>query len=266
MKRGSKIALAVAAVICGVAGIAQSARLLVANFHVYSQTASVRGIGENRREEADEREYEIEETAEGRLKEETELQEEDEDTVKEDETMYGVMEGRCYSNEWFRFRVEFPENYLVLSGDEFEYAQGIGADQFMTEEGRDKLEAAKDYGSVRYVMAAYEESGSMSVNVGIEKLWSSQMTVEQYLDLAQKTLDHDMSEEIGLTFEGITEETIGGETYHCLHEKMSYAQTTEIRMDQYVRIEDGYVMVMSIGYGDDTAAMKDEFLSLIQGY
>ena len=115
-------------------------------------------------------------------------------------------------------------------------------------------------------MAAYEESGSMSVNVGIEKLWSSQMTVEQYLELAQKTLDHDMSEEIGLTFEGITEETIGGETYHCLHEKMSYAQTTEIRMDQYVRIEDGYVMVMSIGYGDDTAAMKDEFLSLIQGY
>ena len=268
MKRGSKILLIVAAVICGVAGIAGSARLLVSNIHVRSQAKLVRGLGEDQPEEASEWEDEdAGAAADGGGEEDSGPKKDDTDTSKEeDQSMYGVMEENRYSNEWFNFKVELPENYIVLSGDEFEYAQGIGADQYMTEEGRDKLEAAKEYGSVKYVMAAYEESGSMTVNIGIERLLSKKMTIEQYMELAQKTLDQDMSEDLALTFEGITVETVGGETYHCLHEKMEYAGAGEVRMDQYVRIEDGYAMVMSIGYGADTASKKDEFLAMIQGY
>ncbi len=266
MKRGRKALLLIVAVICLVAGIAHSARLLVSSFHAHSQAKLVRGLGDGWDEDMEDTD-EAADTEEDRGQEaEPGADEESADVAEEDQAMYGVMEGNCYSNEWFRFRVELPESYLVLSGDEFEYAQGIGADQCMTEEGKDRLEAAKDYGSVRYVMAAYEESGSMSVNIGIERMLSKSMTVEQYLNLAQKSLENDMSEELGLTFEGITEETVAGETYHCLHEKMVYAGAQEMQMDQYVRIEDGYAMVMSIGYGADTAAKKDEFLALIQGY
>lgn len=142
----------------------------------------------------------------------------------------------------------------------------IGADQFMTEEGQDKLEAAKDYGNVKYIMAAYEENGGMSVNIAIERLFLKSITIEQYLSLAQESLENMMTEDLDMSFEGITEETIGGEVYHCLHEKIGYGGAGETYMDQYIRIEDGYVMVMSIGYSGEETALKDELLSRIQAY
>lgn len=83
----------------------------------------------------------------------------------------------------------------------------------------------------------------------------------------QKSIERDITDSLGLTFEGITEETIGGETYRCVHEKMVYdASVGEMHMEQYLRLVDGYVFVMSVGYSAEAAPQKDALVAAMQSY
>lgn len=263
MKHWNKV-LVVAAVICGVAGIATSARLLVTAVHRYStQKPLVRGAEDYSWQED---ESEVEEITEPEETDGTDVDDTDDASEEEDQTMYGSLDGNSYTNEWFNLRMELPENYIMLSGDELGYAQDIAADEFMTEEGQERLENAQDYGNVRYVLGAVEDSGSVTVNIGIEKVFNS-MTIDQYLNLMQKSIERDITDSLGLTLEGITEETIGGETYRCVHEKMVYdASVGEMHMDQYLRLVDGYVFVMSVGYSAEAAPQKDALVAAMQSY
>lgn len=270
MKHWKKV-LVVAAVICGVAGIAASARLLVTAVHRYStQKPVVRGSKDDpwtQREakEEDAQDQIVPEEEDG-TDESDAAGDTDDVSGEEDETMYGVLDGNSYANEWFNLRMELPENYIMLSGDELGYAQDIAADEFMTEEGQERFENAQDYGNVRYVLGAVEDSGNVTINIGIEKVFKS-MNIDQYLNLMQKTIERDITDNLGLTFEGVTEETIGGETYHCVHEKMVYdASVGEMCMDQYLRLVDGYVFVMSVGYSAEAAPQKDALVAVMQSY
>lgn len=266
MKHWNKV-LVITAVICGVAGIAASARLMVTAVHRYSEER--RSVQSDQKdlwpEEEPQEDAALPEEEDG--SDESDMIEDADDTSEdEDQTMYGTMDGNCYANEWFNLRMELPENYIILTGDELGFAQDIAADQFMTEEGQERLEDAQNYGNVRYVMGAVDDAGAVTVNIGIEKVFKS-MTIDQYLNLMQKAVERDITDNLGLTFEGITEENVGGETYHCIHEKMVYdASAGELHMEQYLRLVDGYVIVMSIGYSADAAPQKDALVAAMQGY
>lgn len=271
MKHWNKVLVA-AAVICGVTGIAWSARLAVSTAYRYSEGRKlVYGTQDDYWSENEPDEEDVFDEEEDAFDEEDGADESDitdgaDDVSEEDQKVFGTAEGNCYANEWFNLRLELPESYIMLTGDELGYVQEFGADQFMTEEGQERLEDAKNYGTVRYVMGAVDNSGSVTVNIGIEKVFKS-MTIEQYLDLMQKVVERDITDNLGLTFEGITEEKLGGETYHFIHEKMMYdASVGEMHMEQYLRLEDGYVLVMSVGYSADAAPLKDALVAAIQSY
>lgn len=204
-----------------------------------------------------------------------EKKEQDEDKQKEDakeevkEYAPGTVDGNHYESEWMNVRIDLPEGFVMATEEEIANIQEAGV-QFLDDEEKDKLNNALDEGTTFYEMMAATLTGSPNVNISVEKLPYKNATAEQYADVTKEVVEKSMTNGMTASFQdGTTDAVLGGQEYKCIAgtaNVQAEGVSADLNMDMYIRVQDGYAIVVNITYTADTVAQKDELLAAFQEF
>ena len=117
---------------------------------------------------------------------------------KDPEPTRGVIEGDIYTNEYLGFTFTKQESWIYSTDEEIAALMNIGAEML----GEKFTEALKNNPTVYDMMAIDTLTGS-SVNIGYENLsktFSSNITVEQYIEVLKNQISSIATSGIAITF------------------------------------------------------------------
>lgn len=189
-----------------------------------------------------------------------------EEPKKEEPEPYvkGTVEGNHFESEWLNMKADFSEDYVMATEEEIAQMQSAGSEILMGEEGQEKVDKAQEAGVMTNEMMVASVNGVPNSTVAVEKLTLANMTAEQYLDATEKQLLASMTEEVQISISAERPAvTIAGEDYLCL---MASVTVSGVSMESYsyVRIKDGYAVVINTTFTTDTEQQKDELLAMFQ--
>lgn len=185
------------------------------------------------------------------------------DKNKETEEPYtkGMISGNRFESEWLNIQADFPEQYIMATEDEIAQLQSKGADQMMTEEGQEMIDKSQEMGNVTYEMMAVALSGNPNCTLAVERLPFKNFTAKQYLEITKQNLLKTITDDYKIVIKGIMPTvTIAEEEYTCLQAVM-YMNGMEMNSNTYVRVKDGYAIVINATFNADTEQKKDELLA-----
>ena len=115
----------------------------------------------------------------------------------------------------------------------------------------------------RMEMAAISEKGT-SVSVITWNMEGDDMSAEQYVESSKKTVMQQYETKVKFTNDGeIFSKKIAGETYECL--KLDFtSDDTKRCSESYVRMVDGYAVLIGIAYGPENTAERDAVLEAVK--
>ena len=206
---------------------------------------------------------------EGGKEDKGQKQEEKKQEEEKDPYVKGTVEGNHYENEWLNMRIDLPEDFVMATEEEQTNAQEAGG-QFLDEEGKDTMDKAYDSGIASYEMMAATLNGIPNANIALEKLPYKNATVEQYIEVAREAVEKSTTGGMTISFaDDVADTDVGGQTYKRMAGTAQIeveGGSAEFNMDLYVRVQDGYAVVITTTYTADTAAQNDAFLASVQEF
>lgn len=176
----------------------------------------------------------------------------------------GTVEGNHFESEWLNMKADFSDQYVMATEEEIAQMQSEGSEIMMNEEGQEIMDEAQEDGTVTNEMMVVAVSGTPNCTIVVEKLPLKNMTEKQYLQSTKEGLLSSMTEEVKIAVRGeMPTVVIAEEDYLCLQADISMGDIV-MRSNTYVRIKDGYAVVINATFDADTETQKDEMLAAFQ--
>lgn len=176
----------------------------------------------------------------------------------------GKVEGNHFESEWLNMQADFSDQYVMASEEEMAQMQSAGSEVLLGEDGQEVVDQAQEEGKMVNEMMVLAPTGNPNCTVAVEKLPLKNFTAKQYLEATKQNLLNSITDELKIAMRGampIVE--IAGEEFMCLRADMNM-QGTRMSSNTYVRIKDGYAIVINATYNNDTEAQKDELLAVFK--
>ena len=166
----------------------------------------------------------------------------------------GKITGTHYESEMLGISFDAPEGFEMSSQDQID----------------EQLKSSVSFANVmkstsgrRMEMAAISEKGT-SVSVITWNMEGDDMSAEQYVESSKKTVMQQYETKVKFTNDGeIFSKKIAGETYECL--KLDFtSDDTKRCSESYVRMVDGYAVLIGIAYGPENTAERNAVLEAVK--
>ena len=174
--------------------------------------------------------------------------------MEKDSYKPGKITGTHYESEMLGISFDAPEGFEMSSQDQID----------------EQLKSSVSFANVmkstsgrRMEMAAISEKGT-SVSVITWNMEGDDMSAEQYVESSKKTVMQQYETKVKFTNDGeIFSKKIAGETYECL--KLDFtSDDTKRCSESYVRMVDGYAVLIGIAYGPENTAERDAVLEAVK--
>ena len=167
--------------------------------------------------------------------------------MEKDSYKPGKITGTHYESEMLGISFDAPEGFEMSSQDQID----------------EQLKSSVSFANVmkstsgrRMEMAAISEKGT-SVSVITWNMEGDDMSAEQYVESSKKTFMQQYETKV------IFSKKIAGETYECL--KLDFtSDDTKRCSESYVRMVDGYAVLIGIAYGPENTAERDAVLEAVK--
>ncbi len=174
--------------------------------------------------------------------------------LEKDSYKQGKITGRHYESEMLGISFDAPEGFEMSSQEQIDEqlkASVSFANVFKSTSGR------------RMEVAAISKNGT-SLSVMTWNMEGDDMSAEQYIESSKKTVMQQYTEDVEFTNDGeIFSQELAGETYECL--KLDFTSDEVKRSSEsYVRMVDGYAVLIGIAYGPEHKAERDAVLESIK--
>lgn len=163
----------------------------------------------------------------------------------------GKIEGTHYESAMLGFSFDAPEGFEMSSQEQID----------------EQIKSSVSFANVlrstsgrRMEMATISEKGT-SVSIITWNMEGDDMTAKQYIESSKKTVMQQYAEEVEFKNNGkVFSEEIAGETYECL--KLDFtSDDTERCSESYVRMVDGYALLIGVAYAPENVAERDAVLA-----
>ena len=174
--------------------------------------------------------------------------------MEKDSYKPGKITGTHYESEMLGISFDAPEGFEMSSQDQID----------------EQLKSSVSFANVmkstsgrRMEMAAISEKGT-SVSVITWNMEGDDMSAEQYVESSKKTVMQQYETKVKFTNDGeIFSKKIAGETYECL--KLDFtSDDTKRCSESYVRMVDGYAVLIGIAYGPENTEERDAVLDAVK--
>lgn len=173
----------------------------------------------------------------------------------------GTVAGNHFESAWLNMQADFSETYVMASEDEISQMQSTGSQLMMDEEGKENADAVQREGIMTNEMMAVAVEGIPNCTLAVEKLALQNMTAKQYLQATRDALIQSITDDYKIAAKGaMPTVTIAGEEYMCLQATM-HIEDLKLNSNTYVRIKDGYAVVLNVTFDESTEKQKEELLA-----
>lgn len=170
--------------------------------------------------------------------------------MEKDSYKPGKIEGMHYESEMLGFSFDAPEGFEMSSQEQID----------------EQIKSSVSFANVlkstsgrRMEVAAISKNGT-SLSVITWNMEGDDMTAKQYIESSKKTVMQQYATEVEFENDGkVFSEEIAGETYECL--KLDFtSDETKRCSESYVRMVDGYAVLIGVAYGPENVAERDAVL------
>ncbi len=174
--------------------------------------------------------------------------------MEKDSYKPGKITGAHYESEMLGISFDAPEGFEMSSQEQID----------------EQLKSSVSFANVlkstsgrRMEMAAISEKGT-SISVITWNMEGDDMSARQYVESSKKTVMQQYATEIEFTNEGeIFSDKIAEQTYECL--KLDFtSDNTKRCSESYVRMVDGYAVLIGVAYAPENTAERDALLASIK--
>lgn len=170
--------------------------------------------------------------------------------MEKDSYKPGKIEGTHYESQMLGFAFDAPEGFEMSSQEQID----------------EQIKSSVSFANVlkstsgrRMEMATISENGT-SVSIITWNMEGDDMTAKQYIASSKKTVMQQYASEVKFENDGeVFSEEIAGETYECLKLDFS-SDDTKRCSESYVRMVDGYALLIGVAYAPENIAERDAVL------
>lgn len=194
-----------------------------------------------------------------------ETEEQQKETGEEPEPYaQGTVDGNHFESAWLNMQADFSDEYIMATAEEIAQIQSAGSDMMLNEDGQEAIDGAQEAGTVTNEMMVMALSGIPNCTIAVEKLPMDNMTAKQYLMITKQNLVASITDELKIVIKGaMPTVVIAGEEFMSIEATM-YMNGVELNSNTYVRVKDGYAIVINATFDESTAQQKDELLAVFQ--
>lgn len=186
-----------------------------------------------------------------------------EDTAAtEGEYVKGTSTETGFESEWLGLRYTAPEGMVMSTEEELNEVMGMGQEMLSEDFSELQLEYAKM--SSVYEMMSKNEAGTTNIIVTVEKLPSSNFSVEDYAEAiktnlkAVTTIAYTISDDLETV-------SVGGSDFTKITAQADYSGVN-MHQDYYVRVIGDRAVSMALTYVDETASEAEAIINAFEAY
>lgn len=186
-----------------------------------------------------------------------------EDTAAaEGEYVKGTSTETGFESEWLGLRYTAPEGMVMSTEEELNEVMGMGQEMLSEDFSELQLEYAKM--SSVYEMMSKNEAGTTNIIVTVEKLPSSNFSVEDYAEAiktnlkAVTTITYTISDDLETV-------SVGGSDFTKITAQADYSGVN-MHQDYYVRVIGDRAVSMALTYVDETASEAEAIINAFEAY
>lgn len=194
--------------------------------------------------------------------EDTEAETEDTAAAAEGEYVKGTSTETGFESEWLGLRYTAPEGMVMSTEEELNEVMGMGQEMLSEDFSELQLEYAK-MASV-YEMMSKNEAGTTNIIVTVEKLPSSNFSVEDYAE-AIKTNLKAVTTVVYTIADDLETVSVGGSDFTKITAQADYSGVN-MHQDYYVRVIGDRAVSMALTYVDETASEAEAIINAFEAY
>lgn len=184
------------------------------------------------------------------------------DTAAAGDYVKGTSTETGFESEWLGLRYTAPEGMVMSTEEELNEVMGMGQEMLSEDFSELQLEYAK-MASV-YEMMSKNEAGTTNIIVTVEKLPSSNFSVEDYAEAiktnlkAVTTIAYTISDDLETV-------SVGGSDFTKITAQADYSGVN-MHQDYYVRVIGDRAVSMALTYVDETASEAEAIINAFEAY
>lgn len=184
------------------------------------------------------------------------------DTAAAGDYVKGTSTETGFESEWLGLRYTAPEGMVMSTEEELNEVMGMGQEMLSEDFSELQLEYAKM--SSVYEMMSKNEAGTTNIIVTVEKLPSSNFSVEDYAEAiktnlkAVTTIAYTISDDLETV-------SVGGSDFTKITAQADYSGVN-MHQDYYVRVIGDRAVSMALTYVDETASEAEAIINAFEAY